>query len=149
MRCVAVTIAIGHKVQEHKQVLQAQHGLLTGDLLAGVGGGVADAADEVQAEQQLFIHDAAELLGAQEADQLIIPGHDQRAVHGVHPLDGDLHGPAAVQRAGGGVDGEDALGGDGDRDEGGEAGVGLEGEEVGHGGSPLIQYSVKLHEFMV
>ena len=106
---IAVGIAIGHEVHEAEQVPEAELGLIPGDLLALVGGNIADAANKIHAPQDVVIHDVPEPVRVHQADQLVVPGHHKGAVHGIHPLHGDLHRPAAVQHAGRRVDGIDAL----------------------------------------
>ena len=102
--CVVLTIAIGNKVQKGIEVFQTQRRLLLGDLLAGVGGGVADAANEVHPPPDVRAYNVPEVLGVHQAHKGILIGHDQTLVHGVHPFYGELHRPAAVQHTGGGVD---------------------------------------------
>ena len=102
--CVVLTIAIGHEVQEYIEVFQTQRRLLFGDFLAGVGGVVAHAADQIHPPPDVRAHDVPEVLGIHEAHQRILIRHNQRLVHGIHPLHGKLHRPAAVQHTGGGVD---------------------------------------------
>ena len=102
--CVVLTVAIGHEVQEYIEVLQTQRRLLLGDFLAGVGGVVSHAADQIHPPPDVCAHDVPEVFGIHETHQRILIGHNQRLVHGIHPLHGKLHRPAAVQDAGGGVD---------------------------------------------
>ena len=102
-RGVLPSVAAGHEVEEDVEVFQTQHSLLAGDFPAGMGGVVAHAADEVHALPEVAAHDIPEGLGAHEADQIVLPGHDQIAVHGIHPFDGKLHGAAAVEDGGRGV----------------------------------------------
>ena len=104
---VVLPVAVGDKVQEDIEVFQAQPGLLRGDLLPRVGGGVARLPDVLQPPPQVLPHDVPEVLGVHQAHQPVVVGHDQPAVHGVHPLDGKLHSPAAVQHTGRRVDGID------------------------------------------
>ena len=130
---VVLAVAIGHKIQKDIQVFQTQRRLLFGDFLAGVGGIVAHAADQVHPPPDVCAHDVPEVLGIHQTDQRVLIRHDQRLVHGVHPLHGKLHRPAAVQHAGGRVDGQNALGGDGNRGEGGKLWGGEECVKVGHG----------------
>ena len=101
---VVFGVAIGHKVQKDIEAFQAQRRLLLGDLLPRVGGVVADAANEVHPAPDVLTNDVPEVLGVHQAHKGILIGHDQSLIHGVHPLDGELHRPAAVQHAGGGVD---------------------------------------------
>ena len=101
---VVLTVAIGHKIQKGIQVFQTQRRLLFGDFLAGVGGIVAHATDQVHPPPDVCAHNVPEVLGVHQTDQRVLIRHDQRFVHGIHPLHGELHRPAAVQHAGGGVD---------------------------------------------
>ena len=127
-----MAVAVGDEVEEDVQVFQAQRGLLAGDPLPGVGGGVAGLADEVHAAQEVVVHDGAELVGVHQADQLVVPGHDKIAVHGVHPLDGRLHAAAAGKHAGRRVDLIDPLRRHRTLCEGGKIGIGCEVVKVGH-----------------
>lgn len=97
-------VAIGHKVQKGIEVFQTQRRLLLGNLLPRVGGGVADAANEVHPPPDVRAYNVPEVLGVHQAHKGILIGHDQTLVHGVHPFYGELHRPAAVQHTGGGVD---------------------------------------------
>lgn len=136
LRGVSGAVAAGDKVHEVPEVFQAQPGLLRGDLLPGVGGGITRLADVLQALPQVPVHNGPEILGVHEAGKPIIVRHDQPAVHGVHPFDGKLHTPAAVQGTGRRVDGINFFRCDGDLPKGGKLGVGEEKIEVGHGVSP-------------
>ena len=102
---VVLPVAVSDKVQEYVEVLQTQPSLFRRDFLPRVGGGVARLPDVLQPPPQVLPHDAPEVLGVHQAHQPVIVGHDQPAVYGVHPLDGKLHGPAAVQHTGRRVDG--------------------------------------------
>ena len=102
--CVVLTIAIGHEVQEYIEVFQTQRRLLLGDFLAGVGGIVSHAADQIHPPPEVSANDIPEVFGIHEAHQRVLIRHDQRLVHGIHPLHGKLHRPAAVQHTGGGID---------------------------------------------
>ena len=101
---VVLTIAVRHKVQKDIEIFQTQRRLLFGDFLAGVGGVVAHTADQVHPPPNVRANDVPEVFGIHEAHQRVLIRHDQRLVHGIHPLHGKLHRPAAVQHAGGGVD---------------------------------------------
>ena len=74
-----------------------------------MGGGVSRLADKVHAPEQVVIHDTAEVLCIHQADQGILIGHGEGAVHGIHPFDGALHGPAAIHGAGPRIDPVNAL----------------------------------------
>ena len=102
--CVALTIAIGHKIQKDIEVFQTQRRLLLGDFLAVVGGIVSHAADQIHPPPDVCAHNVPEVLGIHEAHQRVLIRHNQRLVHGIHPLHGKLHRPAAVQDAGRRVD---------------------------------------------
>ena len=102
--CVVLTIAIGHEVQEYIEVFQTQRRLLLGNLFTAVCGVIAHAADQIHPPPDVRANDIPEVLGVHQADQCILIGHDQRLVHGVHPLHRKLHRPAAVQDAGRRVD---------------------------------------------
>ena len=100
---VVLAVAIGHKIQKDIQVLQTQRRLLLGDFLAVVGGIVSHAADQIHPPPDVRAHDDPEVFGIHEAHQRVLIRHDQRLVHGIHPLHGKLHRPAAVQHTGGRV----------------------------------------------
>ena len=101
---IVFAVTISHEVQKHIEVFQTQRRLLLGDLFAGVGGVVARAADKVHPPPDIRADDVAEILGIHKADERILIWHDQRFVHGVHPLHGKFHRPPAVEHAGGGID---------------------------------------------
>ena len=130
---VVVPIAVGDEVQEQIEVFQAQNRLLAADLLPGMGGGVADLADEVHPAQEVCVHHVPEFVRAHERDQLVVPGQLEIAVHGIHPLDGSLHRPAAVEHAGRGVDMQNLLRRDRHLREGGKLLLAEEYIKVGHG----------------
>ena len=98
-----------------------------------MGGGVAEFADKVHAPQEVVVHHVPEFVRAHETDQLVVPGRHQLAVHGVHPLDGEFHCPAAVQHAGRRVNIQDLLCRDCHLRERGELWFGEEYVKVGHG----------------
>lgn len=77
-----------------------------------------------------LIHEQNKPLRTHEADQLIVPGQRQTAVHGIHPPDRPLHAPAAEQHAQARVNGIDPLCRHGGVCEGGKAG--------GQGGSVKV-----------
>ena len=138
---VVLAVAVRHKIQKNIEIFQTQRRLLFGDFLAGVGGVVAHATDQIHPPPDVRAHDVPEVLGIHEAHQRVLIRHDQRLVHGIHPLHGKLHRPAAVQHTGGGVDGQNALSGDGNRGEGGKLRDGEECIKVGHRVSPHVYYS--------
>ncbi len=130
---VVLPIAVGDKVQEDVEVLQAQPGLLRGDLLPCVGGGIARLPDVLQPPPQVLPHDIPEVLRVHQAHQPVVVRHDQSAVHGVHPLDGKFHRPAAVQHTGRRVNGIDFFRGHSYFRERGKLWVREESGKVGHG----------------
>ena len=133
---VVGAVTAGHKVQEIPQVFQAEGGLLGGDGLAvGVVGGVAGLAYVVQPPPQVLVHNVAEFLGVQQADQPIVIGFDQPRIHRVHPFYGKLHRPATVHRAGRRVNGIDFFRRHRRPGKGGKLWLRKEKIEVGHGGS--------------
>ena len=101
---IVFAVAISHEVQKQIEIFQTQRRLLLGDLFAGVGGVVARAADKVHPAPDIRADDVAEILGVHKADERILIRHDQRFVHGVHPLHGKFHRPPAVEHTGGGID---------------------------------------------
>src|SRR5699024_8787647 len=86
----------------------------------------------LEALPQVPVYDGAEIFGVHETDQPIVVGHDQSAVHGVHPLDGKLHTPAAAEHTGRWVDMKDPLRRNGNLTESFKLWVGEEKIEVGH-----------------
>ena len=112
--------------------------MLWGNLLPRVSGGVARLPDVLQPPPQVLPHDVPEVLGVHQAHQPVVVGHDQPAVHRVHPFDGKLHSPAAVQHTGRRVDGVDFFRRHGHLREGGKLRVGEETGEVGHEGHLIL-----------
>ena len=106
---IIIAIAISHKIQEDIKILQAQRGLLFRDSSPCMRGSVAGLADIVYAAKKVVIHDVPEFVRVHQADEVILIGHHQRGVNGIHPFDGSLHRPAAVQHAGRWVDLIDPL----------------------------------------
>ena len=102
--CVVLTIAIGHEVQEYIEVLQTQRRLLLGNLFTAVCGVIARAADQIHTPPDVRAHDVPKVFGIHETHQRVLIRHDQRLVHGIHPLHGKLHRPAAVQHTGRRID---------------------------------------------
>ena len=103
-RSVFLAITAGHKVEEDVEVFKTQHTLRLGDLLACVGGIVAQGADELHSAPNIYAHNVTEIFAVHETNEAIIIGHDKVAVHRVHPFDGKLHGAAAVDDRCRGVD---------------------------------------------
>ena len=130
--CVALTIAIGHKIQKDIEVFQTQRRLLLGDFLAVVGGIVSHAADQIHPPPDVCAHNVSEVLGIHQTDQRVLIRHDQRLVHGIHPLHGKLHRPAAVQDAGRRVDMQNPLCGNSNGGKGLKLRGGEENVKVGH-----------------
>ena len=101
---ILLGVAVGDEVHEVKQILYAQLSLLNGDPLTGVGAAVADLTDEVHAAQDVVARDIAELLGRHQHRERFVIRELEILVDRIHPLDRELHRPAAVERAGVGVD---------------------------------------------
>ena len=101
-----------------------------------MGCGVSGLADEVHPAQQTLVHDIPELIRADEADEVVLVRHYQRTVHGIHPFDGGLHRPAAIQHAGCRIDPIDALRRYGGLRKGGEILYFCKEVEVGHAIAP-------------
>ena len=111
---IVFSVAAGHKIHEVPQVFQTQRRLLRCDGLPGVGSVVALLPDVFHAEQEVsVVNESSKTVVLHKAHQPVIPRQGESPVYGVHPLDGKLHGTAAVEGAGRRVDGEDALGADG------------------------------------
>ena len=83
-------------------------------------------ADVLQALPQVPVHDGPKIFGVHVAGQPVVVGHNQPAVHGIHPFDGKLHRSAAVQHTGRRVNGIDFFRRDSDLPEGGKLGIGEE-----------------------
>ena len=101
---VICAVAVGHEIQKDKEVFQTQRRLLLADFLPRVGGVVAQGADQLHPAPDVLTNDVPEILVIHQRNQPVVIGQHQRAVHGIHPLDGKLHGPPAVQHAGSRVD---------------------------------------------
>ena len=65
---------------------------------------VAKLADEFHTAPDIVPDDVAEFLIIHETDKIILIGHNEIAVNGIHPLDGKLHRPSAIQHTGINVD---------------------------------------------
>ena len=126
-------VAAGHEVHEIEQVLEAQGRLILSHVLARMGRPVGHPPDIVHAPVQVRPHDVPEFLRVHQAHQGVLIGGRQGPVHGVHPFDGELHGPAAADDAGRGVHPIHPLGADRRLAEGLELGLGQEIIKVGHG----------------
>ena len=81
-------------------------------------------------------NDIPELIRADEADEVVLVRHYQRTIHGIHPFDGSLHRPAAIQHAGCRIDLIDALRRYGGLRKGGEILYFCKEVEVGHAIAP-------------
>ena len=92
-------IAVGG-VGYYQERGKAARRLLPGDFFAGVHHIVAQLADEIHPPPKVDADNVAEVLGIDEADQLVVVRHRQRTVHGIHPFDGKLHRAPAVPHAG-------------------------------------------------
>ena len=79
------------------QILKAQHGHCFRNLTGVVGSGVALLADKVHPLPNVVAYDGTELLPSHKALQIVLIGHFQLLIHGVHPLHGKLHGSPAVE----------------------------------------------------
>ena len=97
---VIVPVAAGDEVEEHEQVPYAELRHLGRDLFAGVRGVVGCAADKIHPAPDIRSHYIAEALIPHERIEIILIRQGKVAVDGIHPLDGELHRPAAVQDAG-------------------------------------------------
>ncbi len=111
---VLLAVAAGEEIKEGKEVFQADHRLVLGELFTAVGGVVAQDTHQPQPLPQVRPHHVPEVPGPHEAGQPGIHRQGQGLVHRVHPLHRSLHPPPAVEDAGGGVDREDFFGGFGD-----------------------------------
>ena len=103
------TVAVGDKIQEDKQIFQAQRGLILCDFSPRMRCGVARLADVVHPPAQTLIDDVPEFIRIHQADEVILVRHHQRRIHRIHPFDGRLHRPAAVQHTGRRIDPIDEL----------------------------------------
>ena len=97
---IGFRIAVGHEVQKDVQIFQAEHGHCFRDLSGIMGSGVALLADKVHPLPKVVTNNLAEFLPGHEALEIVLIGHFQFLVHGVHPLHGKLHGPPAVDNTG-------------------------------------------------
>ena len=101
---ILLGIAVGDKIHEVKQILYTQLSLLNGDPLTGMGGAVADLADKVHAAQDILARDIAELFRGHQHRERFVIRQLEILIDRIHPLDRELHRPAAVERAGVGID---------------------------------------------
>ena len=99
-----------------------------------MGSRIAKLADYLHAAEEVIVHHVPEFVCAHEADQLVVPGQHKLAVHGIHPFDGKLHRPPAVEHAGRGIDLKDSLRRYRHLRKGGKLGLGEEYVKVGHCG---------------
>ena len=100
---IGFRIAVGHEVQKNVQIFQAEHGHCFRDLSGIMGSGVALLADKVHPLPKVVTNDCTEFLPGHQALEIVLIGHFQLLVHGVHPLHGKLHGPPAVENTGSGI----------------------------------------------
>ena len=100
---IGFRIAVGHEVQKNVQIFQAEHGHCFRDLSGIMGSGVALFTDKVHPLPKVASHDLAEFLPGHQALEIVLIGHFQLLVHGVHPLHGKLHSPPTVEDTGGGI----------------------------------------------
>ena len=133
MLLIAVAVAVGHKIQEAMEIFQTQRGLLPADGAAVVRCLIAQQAHQLHALMHILPHHIPEVLVIHQGLQAIIPRQHKRAVHGVHPFDGEFHGPAAVDDRRRRIDGEDLFRCHRHLGEGLKGGGGFKESEVGHG----------------
>ena len=69
-----------------------------------IGDSIAHTANKIHSPPDIRTHNITEILSIHKAYQRILIRHDQCFIHGIHPLHGELHRPAAVQHTGRGVD---------------------------------------------
>ena len=74
-----------------------------------MGCAVSHFPDEIHPKPEVSVHDVTEFFRIHEVDQLIIPGHDERAVHGVHPFDSEFHCSPTIEDGGRHIDWKDLL----------------------------------------
>ena len=137
---IACPITAGDKIHKVPKIFQTQLRLSLSDLPAGVSGGVAGLPDILEALPQIPVHDCPEVIGIHEGGKAIIKGHDQGAVHRIHPFDSKLHRPAAVQHTGRQVDLIDFFCGNRYISKGSKLRIGEEKIKVGHGITPYNLY---------
>ena len=61
---------------------------------------VAYSPYKIQSLPQIVIHQIVKILCTHKAHQLVLVRHLQRLIHRIHPLDGKLHGSAAIDDTG-------------------------------------------------
>lgn len=134
---VVLVVAAGDEIEKGVEIAQTERGEPGLDFPAAVRGAVADLADEIHPQPQGAAEQGLERVGVDEAGELLLIGEHEGAVRRVHPLDGELHGAAAVDDAGGGIDMQRLLRRHGGIGEGGKARIAFQKFEVGHGVKPL------------
>ena len=72
---IMVRIAIRHKIQEVKEILQTNARIIFCNLFARMRSLIAQLADQIQSLQEICVNNSAKVIGAEQADQLIVPGH--------------------------------------------------------------------------
>ena len=88
------------KIEKNKEIVKAEFCALGRNLFAAVCSVVADFSYKVHAAADILADNVAEILRVHKADEVVLIGNDERVVHGIHPLYGKLHRPAAVEHAG-------------------------------------------------
>ena len=61
---------------------------------------VSHTPDKIKTPPKTVIHQIFEFFRMQECNQIVLIGHDESLIHGIHPLDGKFHGTPAVDNAG-------------------------------------------------
>ena len=146
---VVLPIAAGYEVQEHIEVFQTQQGLLPAELFGSVAGVVAGKAYVAQPLPDVPAYDVPEVLAVQEVHQLVLVGHFQVLVHGVHPFDGQLHGTAAAEYTDRRVYIQNFFRRDSRRGKGGKLLLPGEYVKVGHGGLLLMCFTLQINTIVV
>ena len=107
-------------------------------IIKGFGSGAGSlivallVGERFPALMHILPHHIPEVLVIHQGLQAIIPRQHKRAVHGVHPFDGEFHGPAAVDDRRRRIDGEDLFRCHRHLGEGLKGGGGFKEGEVGH-----------------
>ena len=99
MRLLIVTVvAAGDKIHKVKQVFNAQLHLFQVEPAVAVRRLIADTPDVVDTRHQAVVHQVTEFARRDKHRQRVLIGHAQVGVNGIHPFDGKLQRPAAVER---------------------------------------------------
>ena len=96
MLLIILRIAISHEIKEIKQIFDAEFRLIAGDFFTRMSGGVAEDANELHPLIDIPTDDIPKILVLHQAHQPIIIRHNKGTIHGIHPFDGKLHRPAAI-----------------------------------------------------